>query len=348
MNFSKRLTEWYLINKRALPWRGIKDPYKIWLSEVILQQTRVEQGLPYYYAFLKNFPTVYDLATAPQEDVLKTWQGLGYYSRARNLHVAAQQVVDLNGKFPASYKDLLQLKGVGDYTAAAIASFCFNEPVPVIDGNVYRVLSRVYGIATPINSTAGAKEFKELAARLLDKKDPATHNQAIMEYGARHCKPKQPMCETCVFSDFCVARKQNRIIELPAKLKSKPVTHLHHHYIVAHTPGNNTFLVQRPQTGIWAGLFEFPYLETNGALLSSEFCEQVTQLDWLEGVRFRESVINQQPIVHKLSHRTIHATFWILNTEKELDNAIAIKDAFLKPVHVLVERFMKSQWNAYL
>jgi len=348
MNFSKRLIDWYFIHKRELPWREINNPYYIWLSEIILQQTRVEQGMPYYRAFVTAFPTVQDLAAAPQDKVLKLWQGLGYYSRARNLHTAAQQVVDLGGSFPETYNKLLFLKGVGDYTAAAIASFAFNEAVPVVDGNVYRVLARVYGIATPINSTPGAKEFKALATLLLDKKRPALFNQAIMEYGAMHCKPANPLCTSCVFSDHCVALEQGRIAELPVKLKSKPVTHLHHHYLVIVTPSHKTLLVKRPQQGIWAGLYEFPYLEAAHTLSPAALQEQVMGMEWLSGVRFRESVTPQPPVIHKLSHRTIHATFWVLETLDELQGTITIKDAFKKPVHVLMERFMKSQWNAYL
>jgi A/G-specific adenine glycosylase len=304
--------------------------------------------MPYYYAFITAFPTVHDLAGAPQEKVLKLWQGLGYYSRARNLHIAAQQVVDLGGFFPNTYKELLFLKGVGDYTAAAIASFAFNEAVPVVDGNVYRVLARIYGIATPINSTSGVKEFKALAAQLLDKKRPASFNQAIMEYGAIHCKPANPLCTSCVFNDHCVALKQGRITELPVKLKSKPVTHLHHHYLVIVTPSRKTLLVKRPQQGIWAGLCEFPYIEAAHTLSPAALEEQIMRMEWLSGVQFRRIGTLQQPIIHKLSHRTIHATFWNLETVSELQDTIAIKDAFEKPVHVLMERFMKLQWNAYL
>ncbi|MDP5100056.1 MAG: A/G-specific adenine glycosylase [Nonlabens sp.] len=348
MNFSKRLQEWYFVNKRDLPWRSIQDPYFIWLSEVILQQTRVEQGMPYYYAFTKAFPTVQELAAAPQEQVLKLWQGLGYYSRARNLHTAAQQVGAMGGNFPKTYKELLSLKGVGDYTAAAIASFSYNEAVPVVDGNVYRVLSRIYGIATPINSTAGIKEFKALAVQLLDISNPGTHNQAIMEFGALHCKPANPFCETCPFNDQCVAHAQNRTTELPVKLKSKPVTHLYHHYLVVRTPLDNTLLVKRPQQGIWAGLYEFPYIEASKTLECQELQEQLKSQEWLSGVRFRESVTLQHTAVHKLSHRTIHATFWEINTLDEVNDSVHIKDAFEKPVHVLMDRYMKSQWNAYL
>ncbi|WP_438962684.1 A/G-specific adenine glycosylase [Nonlabens sp.] len=348
MNFSKQLIKWYELHKRDLPWRATQDPYRIWLSEVILQQTRVNQGLPYYERFVKTFPTVHDLAGAPQEEVLKLWQGLGYYSRARNLHKAAQQVVELGGIFPDSYKKLLDLKGVGDYTAAAIASFAFKEVVPVVDGNVYRVLSRIYGISTPINETSGIKEFKLLAVKLLDQQEPHTYNQAIMEFGALQCVPKNPDCTACPFQQDCVAFSDHRIEELPVKIKKTKVKNLHHHYIVLQTPLGKTVLQERPQTGIWAGLYEFPFIQSDGALLAVELRELLEQQEWWSGVRFRESVYNQDPIIHKLSHRKVHAYFWIVEVDVELENSISITDAFKKPLHILMDRFMSSFWNSYL
>ena len=198
MDFSSLLIKWYKENKRDLPWRDTTDPYKIWLSEIILQQTRVDQGLSYYLKFIKNFPTIDKLANAKEEKILKLWQGLGYYSRARNLHFTAKHIVtNYNSKFPENYKEIIALKGIGEYTAAAISSFSYNMPYPVIDGNVYRVLARFFDISAPIDSTLGKKEFKALAEELIDKKNPAEYNQAIMEFGAIHCKPKQPNCEDC-------------------------------------------------------------------------------------------------------------------------------------------------------
>ena len=211
---------WYATAQRDLPWRGTTDPYKVWLSEIILQQTRVIQGLPYYQRFISNYPTITDLAKAPEEEVLKLWQGLGYYSRAKNLHHTAQYIAtELGGIFPKTYKELVKLKGIGDYTASAIASFCYNEPCPVVDGNVYRVLSRVFGIATPINSTQGAKEFKALAHECLDKANAGVYNQAIMEFGALQCTPQSPNCANCVLRDHCWAFHHNKVNELPVKLK---------------------------------------------------------------------------------------------------------------------------------
>ncbi len=206
MNFKKILTNWYSINKRNLLWRSTKNPYFIWLSEIIMQQTQVKQGSPYYEAFINQFPTVFDLAEADEETVLKLWQGLGYYSRARNLHASAKHIAyELNGKFPTTYSEIIKLKGVGDYTASAIASICFDEPTAVVDGNVYRVLSRYFGIDTPINSTQGIKEFKALASTLLDTAHPGDYNQAVMEFGATQCKPKNPYCMVCPLKDSCVA-----------------------------------------------------------------------------------------------------------------------------------------------
>ncbi|MGB5980686.1 MAG: A/G-specific adenine glycosylase [Nonlabens sp.] len=347
MNISKRLIEWYRINHRSLPWRETRDPYYIWLSEIILQQTRVSQGLPYYKSFVEKFPTVQKLAQATQEEVLKLWQGLGYYSRARNLHFAAQQVVEMGGKFPDSYNELLDLKGVGDYTAAAIASFAYDEVVPVVDGNVYRVLSRIFSIATPINSTAGKKEFKSLATKLISAKSPAIYNQAIMEFGATHCLPKNPKCPSCPFMSDCLAFTDGRINELPVKLKKTKVKNLFHHYLVLQTPSGNTLMQQRPQQGIWAGLYEFPLIEEKGSLLSSELVDHDLFQELFGRVRFRESVYNQQPIIHKLSHRKVHAYFWIVETDEELNDVMPITEVFHKPVHVLVERFMDAYWQQF-
>ncbi|MEY2629135.1 MAG: Adenine glycosylase, partial [Bacteroidota bacterium] len=220
MNFSKSLIQWYLQNKRDLPWRNTIDPYFIWLSEIMLQQTRVAQGLPYFLRFTEAFPTVFDLAKADEEQVLKLWQGLGYYSRARNLHKTAQQVAfEYNGEFPKSYAELLKLKGIGEYTAAAIASFAYNESVPVVDGNVYRVLSRYFEVETDIASLGAKKEFTQLAAELLPAGEANLFNQAIMEFGALQCVPKNPNCTNCIFSDSCAALQKKKVDQLPVKSK---------------------------------------------------------------------------------------------------------------------------------
>jgi A/G-specific adenine glycosylase len=241
MKFSNTLVYWYLQNNRDLPWRKTKNPYFIWLSEIMLQQTRVAQGLSYYQKFTTTFPTVFDLAKADESTILKMWQGLGYYSRARNLHFSAKQIVEeLNGEFPSTYEEIIKLKGIGDYTASAIASICFEEATAVVDGNVYRVLSRYFGIKTAINSTAGIKEFKALAQTLIDRKQAGTFNQAIMDFGALHCKPQNPLCEICPLSDGCVALEKNLTKELPVKEKKIKVRKRYFNFLVIKTGDDKT------------------------------------------------------------------------------------------------------------
>src|SRR6218665_1506972 len=243
MDFSNILIKWYLQNKRDLPWRKTVDPYQIWLSEIMLQQTRVAQGMPYFFAFTKEFPTVKDLADASEEKVLKLWQGLGYYSRARNLHKTAQYIAyDLNGVFPDSYKELLKLKGVGEYTAAAIASFSYNESVPVVDGNVFRVLSRYFDVETDIALTSTKKEFTALAFELMQKNNPALFNQAIMEFGALQCVPKSPDCENCVLNSGCLALLKKKVNQLPVKSKKMKAKNRFFNYVVFSDANENAVI----------------------------------------------------------------------------------------------------------
>ena len=276
-SFSKKLLEWYNPTSRNLPWKQTNDAYKIWLSEIILQQTRVEQGTPYYLAFIKKYPTVKKLANAPLDDVLKLWEGLGYYSRARNLHVAAQQILEIHqGKFPETYAEIVALKGIGNYTAAAVASFAYNLPHAVVDGNVFRVLSRVFGIETPIDSTEGKKQFAQLAQQLLDKKKPSIHNQAIMDFGALVCKPQNPLCEQCPFSSECKALELNKINILPVKAKKLIKSERHFHYFVLFD-SKNIYINQRTENDIWKGLFEFPVEEAVGqwSMFDSKFLQKI-------------------------------------------------------------------------
>ena len=231
--FSQKIIFWYEHNKRDLPWRNTRDPYLIWLSEIILQQTRVDQGMSYYLKFVGEFPTVKQLAKADNEKVMKLWQGLGYYSRARNLHTTAKIILlEHKGVFPKEFETILALKGVGEYTAAAIASFAYNKPYAVVDGNVYRVLSRVFDISTPIDSTQGKKEFNHLAGELLDKNKPAIYNQAIMEFGAMQCKPINPYCAVCPLNTMCLAYSKKLVAELPVKSKKTKVRDRYFNYIV--------------------------------------------------------------------------------------------------------------------
>ncbi|MCT8339095.1 A/G-specific adenine glycosylase [Flavobacteriaceae bacterium TK19130] len=342
-NIAKSLINWYLIHKRDLPWRQTKDPYPVWLSEVILQQTRVAQGLPYYETFLEEFPTVSHLADASQEKVLKLWQGLGYYSRARNLHTAAQYVSEeLQGTFPPNYKELLALKGVGDYTASAIASICYEEPVAVVDGNVYRVLSRLFADATPINTPKGVKRFKQLAQELLDEDQPGTFNQAIMEFGARQCVPQNPDCDICVLKDGCSAFQQDAVSELPVKLKKQKVKKRYFNYLVFISDEGETLLQQRTGKGIWQNLYEFPLVETSKTvsekrLQKNEQFQRITD-DYasLEINEFR-----QKEIVHKLSHQHLYAKFWIVRVAK-VHNGISIQNIHDYPVPVLIQNFIEE------
>ncbi|MFD1094771.1 A/G-specific adenine glycosylase [Salegentibacter chungangensis] len=343
MMFSKILINWYLSNKRDLPWRKTSEPYRIWLSEIMLQQTRIEQGLPYYHSFTEAFPEVFDLARASRDKVLKLWQGLGYYSRARNLHETARYVAEeLDGVFPDNYKDLKKLKGVGDYTASAIASICYNEPVAVVDGNVYRVLSRYFDIDTPINSTEGVKEFKALATELLDKERPADFNQAIMEFGALHCKPKNPLCDTCPFQDSCLALKNNKVNELPVKLKKGKIKKRYFNYLVFQSDENQTILQQRTGKGIWNGLYEFPLVETEKQVSPDEFPAEPAFREKIGGKKVELHLYNEEPVVHKLSHQHIFARFWIVKSDTLPKESVEINRLEEYPVPVLIQNFLRE------
>lgn len=343
MDFKNKLTYWYSNNKRDLPWRNTKNPYHIWLSEIILQQTQVKQGLPYYDAFIKQYPSVFDLANASEQDVLKLWQGLGYYSRARNLHTTAKYVAfELNGNFPDNYNGLIKLKGVGDYTASAIASIAFNEVAAVVDGNVYRVLSRYYGINTPINSTKGIKEFKELASSLIDKNEPATFNQAIMEFGATQCKPKNPHCIVCPLNESCVALQKNLIDSLPVKLKKTKVKNRFFNFLVCIDKRKNTILEKRTSKGIWQNLYQFPLIESNKSLSPEEFHLLNKEDSILHNLEFDYSLYNKEDKIHKLSHQHLHTKFWIIETEELSKNTISITDLKSYPVPVLIGDFIEA------
>lgn len=342
MKFSNTLIFWYLKNNRALPWRKIKDPYFIWLSEIMLQQTKIAQGLSYYLKFTVVFPTVFDLAKADESTVLKMWQGLGYYSRARNLHFTAKQIAnELNGKFPETYKELIKLKGIGDYTASAISSICFNEPTAVVDGNVYRVLSRYFGIKTPINASSGIKEFKALAQTLIDKTQPGTFNQAIMDFGALHCKPQNPLCETCVFADSCVALEKKLTKELPVKEREIKVRKRYFNFLVIKTSDNKTILSERKGKGIWQGLYQFPLIETektinkNKLILSEEYSNLFPSETSI-------SLFNKKEIVHKLSHQHLYTQFWIVKTKKISKATIEWNEIEKYPVPILIANYLDA------
>ncbi|WP_149274508.1 A/G-specific adenine glycosylase [Pareuzebyella sediminis] len=346
MTFSQRILLWYGQNKRCLPWRDTNDPYKIWLSEIILQQTRVAQGMPYYLAFVKNFPTVHDLANAPEEKVLKLWQGLGYYSRARNLHTTAKIVVgSYGGQFPNTYNELLKLKGVGDYTASAIASICFEKPEPVVDGNVYRVLSRYYGIDLPINSTKGVKYFKALARSVMDENEIRDYNQAIMEFGAIQCIPKSPDCSICPLNDSCIALQTKCVEKLPVKKNKTKVRKRYFNYVVPLTPSNGTLIKQRKGNGIWRNLWEFPLIESEKIIEGDELTQNSELFSELLNAKIEKH--NDQPIVHKLSHQHLYTTFWIARTDRDIEGAISFDELERFAVPVLIAEFLETFKNSY-
>ncbi|MCF6213847.1 MAG: A/G-specific adenine glycosylase [Flavobacteriaceae bacterium] len=344
MNFRKPLIYWYLQNKRALPWRLTEDPYKIWLSEIMLQQTTVAQGLPYFNRFINKMPTLEALANTDEEIVLKLWQGLGYYSRARNLLTTAKYVnAYLKGVFPTTYKDLLKLKGIGPYTAAAIASICYKEPIAVVDGNVYRVLSRYFNCDTPINSTLGVKYFNNLAQQMLDRTKPDIYNQAIMELGALICKPNKPNCSECPINNNCAALQHKTIVALPVKIKKKAVKKRYFNYLVILTDNDNTVLTKRTKKGIWLNLYEFPLAESNNSLEQTTLTTHpVFKALFDEKTALEISCFNQKEIVHKLTHQHIYTKFWILKTAQHPLAKINFSDIDKYPVPTLIHNFINA------
>ena len=315
MNFSSRLIHWYDLNGRSLPWRETRDPYHIWISEIILQQTRMDQGISYYLSFLKTFPDVFHLASATEEQVLRLWQGLGYYSRARNLHQAAREVVELHGGvLPAHSTDLARLKGIGPYTAAAIASMAFGEAIPAVDGNVYRVLSRIFAVDQSIDTSRGKKVFLDLATNLLPEDQPGAFNQALMDFGSMVCKPATPLCYSCIFQHECLARQRGNVKMYPFRSRKARGRERYFYYFLFRTKGHDGlpvfFVQQRTGNDIWRNMYEFPLLESDHALPESELLNH----SWWEalgveagGLVFSGSAIHQK---HQLTHQTIQAWFY--------------------------------------
>ena len=319
---SDKLISWYKKNKRDLPWRNISDPYKIWLSEIILQQTQVIQGLNYYLKFTETFPTVVDLANAPEDKVMRLWQGLGYYSRARNLHAAAKAIkLNHKGKFPNTYESIKELKGVGDYTSAAVASFAYNLPHAVVDGNVYRVLARLFNIDTPINSTQGKKDFQLLADELLNKKQPALHNSAIMEFGALWCRPQNPKCEECPLQAQCLAFQNKTVALLPVKDKKIKIKNRYLNYFVFNYK-NNVYIQKRTEKDIWQNLYEFYLIETDKAE-SADVMLKHKELKRLAKSFKVDSVVTTKK--HILSHQHLYATFYEISIKVPIVSKSLIK-----------------------
>ncbi|MEI7509868.1 MAG: A/G-specific adenine glycosylase, partial [Flavobacterium sp.] len=324
------------------PWRNTVNPYAIWLSEIILQQTRVAQGLPYFRAFIDTFPTVFDLAKADEQEVLKLWQGLGYYSRARNLHKTAQIVAfELEGKFPNNYNDLLKLQGIGEYTAAAIASFAYKEVVPVVDGNVFRVLARYFDIETDIGSSGAKKEFKALANELIPNQNPDLFNQAIMEFGALQCTPKNPNCEICIFNSSCAALQKKKVDKLPVKAKKNKVTNRFLNYLIFLNNENKTIINKRTEKGIWHNLYEFPVIETDNEKNIETIINLITN-------RFNEYTItdvvafNETQIIHKLSHQKLHINFYKVVVSDEILDGIDLSLLRTFPFPIVIFNFIEK------
>lgn len=313
---NNQIISWYLQNKRDLPWRETKDPYQIWISEIMLQQTRVATAIDYFYRFLVQFPTISDLAKAKEQEVLKLWQGLGYYSRARNLHATAKIIhTEYNGVFPDSYKEILKLKGIGSYTAAAIASFAFNLPHAAVDGNVYRVLSRIYGINKATDSTEGKKYFQNIASETMGNAQPEIYNQAIIEFGALQCIPRNPKCDICPLLSNCYAYNNAQVDQLP--IKSKQIKTKNRYFYYLFLSCKSRFLIEkRIKKDIWENLFQYPLIECDKPISTNELLQT---FEWKELFGNKKLVIHSvsENVVHKLSHQSLHTTF--IHIEMDID-----------------------------
>lgn len=356
MSFSRDICNWYLTNKRELPWRVNVNPYNTWISEVILQQTRVNQGLPYYHKFIDSFPTVNDLARAEEDEILKIWQGLGYYSRARNMHKTAQEIADkYNGDFPSNYAQLIQLKGIGPYTAAAISSICSNEKVAVVDGNVYRVLARYFNIDLPIDSTEGKKYFNQLANELLTDLPSSIHNQAIMELGALICTPKNTLCHECPLVNQCLGKSLNTYTKLPVKSKKTTVRNRYFNYLILIDSDGKTLLNKRSEKDIWQGLYEFPLYESSEECVSEEAISSfiknspIALSNPLISIRKYPTVFK-----HKLSHQQLFASFYVIKMDIKIPKntvdfqTIAISEIQNYPVPQLIQNYLNIEFENLL
>lgn len=342
LDIGNKLINWYRENKRELPWRNTTDPYKIWLSEIILQQTRVQQGLPYYEKFTNQFPTINDLADASEQDVLLLWQGLGYYSRARNMHYTAKLIVDkYNGNFPENHNEILTLKGVGEYTAAAIASFAFDKPFPVLDGNVFRFISRLFGIEKPIDTSTGKKEITKALDLIFNTQKPALFNQAIMEFGATHCTPKKPKCDTCIFNMQCEALGSKKVMSIPFKKGKTKIIQVNHTYM-CFIHDNKTYIEKRT-AGIWKNLYQFPLIEED---IKPDGITKIVNRYLKTPSKFEISDVFDS--THILSHRKIQASFFTIHLDTSpiflKNNIFEIPLADLTtryPVSILTQNYLK-------
>ena len=350
MSLSASLLSWYEKNKRSLPWRETRDPYCIWLSEVILQQTRVNQGLDYYHRFLHAFPDVQSLAAASEQEVLKLWQGLGYYSRARNLHHAAKEIAgNHKGVFPSTAAELKKLKGIGDYTAAAIASICFDEPVAVLDGNVARVVSRLHAFDMPVDSTAGRAFIVDVASQMLKNQHPGSFNQALMELGALVCTPKSPNCAACPLSVACLARKHNEAERFPVKQpKKQPTLRYLNYLVISFTQQGEEFFIWNKRTAndIWKNLFDFPCIETDDVAEVEQVLDAATEQGYFSGLSYVVKQVTGE-YTHQLTHRRLIARFIRIHLQgvpETFPGSIAIrKDQLAElPVPRLIDRYLAN------
>lgn len=331
---SRIIREWYRENKRDLPWRQTKDPYLIWVSEIILQQTRIAQGLDYYNRFVARFPDVKSLAEAPQQEVLKYWQGLGYYSRARNLHLAAGEVMlRYGGIFPEQYSEILTLKGVGEYTAAAIVSFAWNRPYPVIDGNVYRVLGRLFAVVAPTDTASGKSAYRQLATLLMPPERAGIHNQALMEFGALQCTPQRPDCAQCPLSTTCLGHAGGAPQRYPVKRHKTKTRDRYLNYFFI-TCGSSAYLHHRSGRDIWEGLYEFPLIETSSGVDFAELSQDPAFHDLFHGMEDALISLAAKSVKHVLSHQILYATFYRVEVREE--NA-ALKKYLKIPLSTLNE-----------
>ncbi|TVR41942.1 MAG: A/G-specific adenine glycosylase [Bacteroidia bacterium] len=354
MSIPYLLLKWYSVNKRSLPWRESQNPYHIWISEIILQQTRMDQGMAYYHRFVDSFPDVFSLAAAPEEKVLRLWQGLGYYSRARNLHQAANQIIiNHNGKLPDNYKDWKNIKGVGPYTAAAIASICFNEPIPALDGNVMRILTRLFAVDKPLNKTATKKMLYDLAMDIIPRDKPGDFNQAMMDFGSMVCKPVNPLCMSCVLNHACHAYQSDNVHKYPRKEPKKPIRERYFHYFfffcLARDNEIRFFVQKRTGNDIWKNMYELPLLETGEPINS----ENLLSHPWWKTCRIDiANLLLSQHVVqmqHMLTHQRIFASFYRIRVDEITKNLLEQRylyvnihefDMLAKPV--LLERYIKQ------
>ena len=340
MELNKLILKWYDKNKRNLPWRKMKTPYNIWISEIILQQTRMEQGIYYYNRFISKFPNLEILANSDEKDVLLLWQGLGYYSRARNLHFTAKHIFnELDSRFPENYEELIKLKGIGDYTASAISSICFEKKYPVLDGNVFRIISRIFELDNPIDLNISRKIFKEKAIDLMPKKRFGDYNQALMDFGSIVCKPVNPLCSSCVISNICGAFKRKSVKNFPIKSKKIKIKTLYLDYVVVNS--KNQYLIEKIDEGIWKNLYQFPVYSSNAKQNKKtiiKFFSKKFKIDCL-------SLINPKFIQHKLTHLNIKSRFWAVKGKIDIKDGKFTQSLHEYPMSKLMHKFIEKYGN---